>query len=174
MSNILNNAMAVAACTQRIAALNKYAVTVAPMSIDGQPTTLADAIAVYQSCLDTRSAVDIARTAYEKALEARDHAEASRVSFDKGLRAWIASRFGASSSEAKELGFEPPKVRAKSAETKALAVQKNLATREARGTIGKRKKQRIKGTVPAPSTATNSATNGASNGAPPSNGTAAH
>ncbi|HEY2512640.1 MAG TPA: hypothetical protein VGI39_17355, partial [Polyangiaceae bacterium] len=88
-----------------------------------------------------------------------------------------------------EFGFLPAKVGEKSAETKALAVQKSQATRDARGTKGKRQKEKIKGTIVVPAVPAEPAvsapvatptasvpvsTNGALNGASTSNGVAGH
>jgi hypothetical protein len=180
MSIKQNNANVVTACTKRITGLAKYVKTKTAITIEGQPMKLNDVISVYQASLDTRAAVDSARAVYEKALEARDAAEESRLSLDTGLKAWVASSFGATSQVAKELGFLPPKVGVKSAATKAQAVEKQLATRKARGTGGKRQKAHIKGTIddagkPAPPTdpGAPTATNGASKDAPPSDGASA-
>jgi hypothetical protein len=159
------------------------------MPINGQPMKLADVIGIYQACIDTRSELVMQRAAFDKALESRDSAEETRQAIDKGLKAWVTGAFGADSKEAKEFGFVTPNPRAKSAATKATAVQKNLATRKARGTLGKRQKEEIKGTIVAPAApaepaittpaalpaaSVTTSTNGALNGASPSNGVAGH
>jgi hypothetical protein len=177
-----NNAKIVSTCGQRLTALKKHVRSKTAMKVSGQPKKLADLVAVYQAAVDTRAALIPQRAAYDKALAARDDAEAARVATDKELRVWVVNEFGPDSQEAAEFGFLPPKVTEKSAETKATAVKKLRATREARGTKGKRQKAHIKGTIddagkPAPPTdpGTNTATNGASKDAPPSDGaTASH
>ena len=151
MSVNQNNAKVIEACGQRLKALKKHVTaTKATMSIAGKPMKLADVLAVYQNAVDTRTALIEERASFDKALTARDDAEVSRLAMDAGLKSWVASQFGPSSLEAQEFGFVPRKVTAASAATKALAAKKNLATREARGTKGKRQKAQIKGTVVAP------------------------
>jgi hypothetical protein len=150
MSIKLNNAEVVSTCTQRITALAQYVKAKTPMQVDGQLMKPADVTSIYQACIDTRSELAAQKAAYEKALEARDSAEVARIATDKGLKAWVAGAFGATSKEAQDFGFLPPKIGARTAATKATAVLKNLATREARGTRGKRQKEKIKGTIVAP------------------------
>ena len=150
MSIIQNNANVVSTCNQRILALDKYVKASTRVAIDGEQMKLSEVVAVYQASLDTRSAVMTNRTVYEKSLDARDSAEVARLATDKGLKAWVTSQFGAASQAAQDFGFLPPKIGAKSAATKAKAVEKLLATRMARGTKGKRQKEKIKGTIVAP------------------------
>ena len=112
-----------------------------------------------------------------------------RLATDKGLKAWVVSQFGADSQEAKEFGFLPAKSTPKSAATKAQAVAKSLATRQARHTMGRKQKKGIKGTVVAPAAPavpattvtvappaaiTPASTNGSLDGAPSTNGAATH
>jgi hypothetical protein len=160
------------------------------MQINGQPMKPADVIGIYQTCIDTRAELAKQRAAYDAALAARDSAESARLVTDRGLRAWVTGAFGADSQTAQEFGFLSPKIGAKSAATKATAVEKSLATREARGTKGKRQKEKIKGTLVAPAApavpaiTTPAATPAASvlattnvappSGASPSNGVAGH
>ncbi|MGO9000286.1 MAG: hypothetical protein ACLQVI_43725 [Polyangiaceae bacterium] len=150
MSIKQNNAEVVATCTQRLTALGQYVKTKSPMQINGQQMKPTDLTSIYQAAIDTRSELQAQKTAYDKALEARDSAEATRLATDKGLKAWVTGAFGATSKEAQDFGFLPPKIGARSAATKATAVLKVLATREARGTKEKRQKEKIKGTIAAP------------------------
>jgi len=150
MSINQNNAKIVSTCNQRIVALGKLVKAKTPMKINGQPMKLADLVGVYQACIDARSEVLSIRAAFDKALDARDGTEITRQATDKGLKAWVLNEFGPTSQEAQELGFLPPKIGAKSAATKAEAVEKLLATRKARLTMGKRQKEKIKGTIVAP------------------------
>jgi hypothetical protein len=150
MSINQNNASVVTTCNQRLKALGKFVATKTQMSVNGKQVKPADVAAIYQTALDTRTVLVQHRTTYEQALVARDDAENARLALDKGLKAWVSSQFGADSQEAFEFGFSSPKVGAKTAETKAQAVQKLLATRQARRTMGKRQKAKIKGTVQAP------------------------
>ena len=189
MSSNQNNAKVVTTCNQRLAALAKYVKTKTQMTVVGQPMKLSDLTAIYQAALDTRSTLLESHTAYEQALKARNGAETTRLATDKGLKAWVITTFGAGSAQASDFGFSPATVKAKSAETKALAVKKVLATRKARMTLGKRQKASIKGTVEAPTAPADPAitapaatpaavaptvVTSAPNGAPATNGVAGH
>jgi hypothetical protein len=145
-----NNANVVSTCNQRLKALGQYVKAKTVMQIDGQPTKSADVIGIYQAAIDTRSALVKQRAVFNKALEARDSAEQARLATDQGLKVWVSGTFGANSQAAEEFGFLPHKIGAKSAATKAEAVELSLATRKARGTGGKRQKEKIKGTIAAP------------------------
>ena len=150
MSIIRNRAKIVSMCNQRLIALNKFVKTKTAMTVSGKQMKLADLVAIYQASIDTRAALIPQRAAFNKALAARNSAEVTRQATDKALKAWVVNEFGADSTEAEEFGFLPPKVGAKSASTVAQAVEKSLATRKARGTGGKRQKEKIKGTVLVP------------------------
>ncbi|HTQ41239.1 MAG TPA: hypothetical protein VMI75_00685, partial [Polyangiaceae bacterium] len=67
----------------------------------------------------------------ERQLE--QHVKVLRV----GVKGIVAARFGGSGAQLLKFGFSLPKPRKKSAKTKAAAVEKGLATREKRQTLGK-------------------------------------
>src|SRR6185437_9072753 len=112
----------------------------------------------YQADLDTRSALVKSRAQVKVDLAARKSAADKRSEVEPWLKNWVQEKFGESSTVAHEFGFAPRRVGVKSAKTKAEAVELAQATREARHTMGKKKKQEIKGSVappnpPAPSEA---------------------
>jgi hypothetical protein len=63
------------------------------------------------------------------------------------LKGIVTARFGAGAAAILQFGFALPKARTRSAETKAVAAVKSLATREARGTKGSVQKKSVKGNV---------------------------
>jgi hypothetical protein len=65
----------------------------------------------------------------------------------QGIKGIVQARFGASGTQCLQFGFTLPKPKAKTATTKAVAVQKALATRKQRGTMGKKEKAAIHGNV---------------------------
>ena len=65
----------------------------------------------------------------------------------KGVKGIATARFGASGAQMLQFGYSLPKPRKKSAETKAAAVVKGLATRKKRGTMGSVQKKDVKGNV---------------------------
>jgi len=105
-------------------------------------------VKLYQKSLKARGDVAAGQAAHKGALTARDAAEADRLAADENLKAWVLGRFGAGSVEAGEFGFAPRKAPTVSAATRAHAVEQNKATREARGTVGRKKKLAIKGVIP--------------------------
>ena len=191
MPIIKDNAKIVSTCGQRLIALKKFVKTKTAMTVGGEQMKLADLTAIYQAAINTRTSLVPQRAAYDKALAARDSAEVTRRATDKRLRAWVVNEFGADSQEAQEFGFLPTKIGEASAATKATAVEKSLATRVARGTKGKRQREKITGTIVAPAApavpaitapaatpaasvpVSASSTNGSLNGAPSTNGAAA-
>jgi len=64
-----------------------------------------------------------------------------------GVAGITAARFGKNGAQNLQFGFELPKPRNKSAETKAVAVEKSRATRTERHTLGSVQKKDIKGNV---------------------------
>ena len=59
----------------------------------------------------------------------------------------LLQRFGANSAVAHDFGYAARKAGHVDAETRAAAVKLNRATRDARGTMGKRERLKIKGTL---------------------------
>jgi hypothetical protein len=64
-----------------------------------------------------------------------------------GIKGIVQARFGAAGAQNLQFGFSLPKPREKSAETKAAAVVKSLATRKKRNTMGSVQKQKVKSNV---------------------------
>ena len=147
MPTVQNNAVIVDACSQRINALKKYVTPKTEIPIDGTPYKLAEVIDVFQSSLDARAEIMAKRSELKASLSKRKEIEDTRRSVDVGLRAWVASKFGANSKEAHEFGYPPRKATKKDVATKFHAVEQSIATREARHTMGKKEKEKVKGTV---------------------------
>jgi hypothetical protein len=66
-----------------------------------------------------------------------------------GVRGIVQARFGKQGPQVLQFGFTPVKTPVRTAASKALAAEKAAATRKARGTVGKKAKSAIQGTVPA-------------------------
>lgn len=143
-----SNANVVDTCSQRLNALHTHVPAKTSVKINGTSMSLASVVGVYQSSIDNRAAVSTKRNELKMAMKARTEVEATRRATDRALKAWVITQFGADSKEALDFGFAPSRVTPKTAETKALAVQKGRATRKARHPLGK------KGTVPAIVTST--------------------
>ncbi len=64
-----------------------------------------------------------------------------------GVRAVAQTRFGKDGTQLIQFGFQPAKVRVQTPASKVLAAAKAKATREARGTLTKKEKAALQGTV---------------------------
>jgi hypothetical protein len=129
--------------------LNRVAITSSALV-----ASLQNVIAAYQ-------AAQAARAAWIQAVSTQ-HALVDAIQPTiVALRAYIVAVYGEQSAEYKSFGFTPRRKSQPSAEAKALANQKRLATRAARKTMGSRQRLKIRGVVP---TTTNGST-GSSGGA---------
>jgi hypothetical protein len=148
--NRISNAVVVATSAQRISGIKKHISSKTEIPVGGAMVKPATLLALFQGSLDASDNVASTRGEYRAAVAARDANEAERLVTDEALKQWVLQRFGAGSSEAHDFGYAPRKVGKVTAATRANAVLLNQATREARGTMGKRKKLKIKGTLPVP------------------------
>ncbi len=150
MTTRMKNAEVVDTTAQRLKALTDNVAAKAEITMDGARYTRAQLAAIYQAALDTRSALVKSRAQVKVDLAARGKAEANRVAIESGLKAWVVAQFGPRSNEAYEFGYTPRKPGVASVETKANAQKLATATRAARGTMGKKQKLKVKGTLVAP------------------------
>jgi hypothetical protein len=98
--------------------------------------------------IDAVNAIATTREAWVKALADAMAAKASIAPIMLALRAYIQGVYGAGSTVCTEFGFTSRKQGKPTAATVAVLVLKNLATRKARMTMGKRQKQKVTGVVP--------------------------
>jgi hypothetical protein len=144
-----SNATVIDKATQRLTALKKYVTNAkTEIPINGVAQKASQVIAIYQSCLDTRAALATKRAETKAAMGERADAESSRRAADRALKAWVINTFGASSQQAIDFGFPPPKVPARTVGSKANAVALGKATREARHTMGPKEKGSANPLVP--------------------------
>jgi hypothetical protein len=137
-----NNADNIAKCTQRLIGIEKYVLDPkTTIDIDGKTYTLAQLKAVYQDELDVR--------VLKALLTKRARVHAQRLAADRALKPWVLNKFGGKSGQPLEFGFPPAKVTVLTSDQKLRAVELRKATRDARRTMGKRQKEKIKGVLPA-------------------------
>ncbi len=122
----------------------------AQLTIDGAPTTVADALARMQTFVDNRAAVVTAQAiAHEKLVTERAQAPAL-LAFVDAFMAFVRVHLGPSPTALADFGKAPPKKRTPlTAEQNAIAAAKRRATREARRTMGPKQKKNVKGNVTA-------------------------
>jgi hypothetical protein len=117
--------------------------------VSGTIMTASQTVAVIQSHLDAIAHVANLRAQLKAAIQA-DHALRATIKAAAiCIRGYVAAMYGEQSTEYASLGFEPRKPAQKSAKTKAEAVDKLLATRAARHTMGKQQRAKIFGELPA-------------------------
>jgi hypothetical protein len=173
MPNAPNNATVVEICTRRIRALGTYVDRKSVVAINGRKHAHAEVTAVYQRSIDARAKVASLRAQLAEALGDVGDADAARMEADRALKAWVRGEFGVESTEANDFGFPAPKKAVLTVEQKVLAVERGRATRKARGTMGRRQKEGIRGVVEAPASPPSVAPTG-SNAAPLPMGATVH
>jgi hypothetical protein len=150
---IKSKAEVVDVCQERISGIQTYAPTKGTIPCAGTAYTGVQLVAVYQKCIDTRQALVAVRNQEAIAMQERDAADAARKTVDPGLIQWAVNTFGPQSPQAKALGYVPRDPTPPTAEVKAAATAKAKATREARGTGGKKAKLAITGETAPPAAA---------------------
>jgi hypothetical protein len=121
--------------------------------IDGKKVSPADVIAAAQSRIAASKAADAAKATWQTAVKADKDVRASTRVFMTQVRQAVLVMFASSIDTLAEFGLVPRKQHAVKPPTKVVAAAKAKATREARGTKGKRQKAKIKGAVvPPPAT----------------------
>ena len=115
--------------------------------MNGTTYTRDELVAEFQSFVTAAQATKTSNQVWRANVQSERQLELHVRSMRKGVQGIVAARFGADAAQNLQFGFPMAKPRTKSAETKAVAVQKGLATRKERGTMGKVEKKAIKGNV---------------------------
>jgi hypothetical protein len=134
--------------------LNTTLPSVDSFVINGTTWSRADLLTRLQSRIDAAEATKAARTTLHNAVNSEQELNAQIAPLRAGIKTYLQSRFGKTSGQLQLFGFAQTKATQKSAQSKANAVVKSKATRKARGTLGKKQKSTIKGTVSTPVTST--------------------
>jgi hypothetical protein len=117
--------------------------------VAGQPVPVTDVYGTIQKRLDASDAVVPAEAAFHKAVQNNNQVRSGTAKFIRDLLVTIKALFGSDADTLALFGQKPPKPRTKSPKTLVQAAAKAKATREARGTKGKKAKLAIKGAAPA-------------------------
>jgi len=137
-----------------IAGINTLLPSVDPFVLGNATISRADLLAKLQSLLNADNATKAAQTAYHNAVQSERSLTVAVAPLRAQLKLYLQSRFGKTSTQLQSFGFTPNKVPDKPVASKSTGVAKALATRKARGTLGKKQKSKIHGTVPAASAPT--------------------
>ena len=125
--------------------------SVDPFVIGNATISRADLLAKLQSLLNAANATRATQAAYHNAVQSERSLTVQVAPLRAQLKLFLQSRFGKTSTQLQSFGFAPNKVPDTTVSSKSTRVAKNLATRKARGTLGKKQKSKIHGTVPAAS-----------------------
>jgi hypothetical protein len=119
-----------------------------PFVIGKQTYALQDVLNVLQARVDTALAVNPVRAAFEAAVKAdRDERSKTRA-FVRDIRGLVRAMFGDNPDIIADFGLPPRRDSKLTVAELTTAIAKNKATREARGTKGKKELAKIHGTVP--------------------------
>jgi hypothetical protein len=107
-------------------------------------TDLAKSFEAASKALDEAA---LLRAQYLAAVETARALDAQVSAFVSPIKNFVVAAFGERSEASAAFGFEPRKTAYVTVEKRALAVEKTLATRAARHTMGSRQRAQIHGTV---------------------------
>jgi hypothetical protein len=135
-------------CRLAMAGIDKYLASEPTIPLDGSANAPADIKKVLQNTIDAADATLAARAVWVASSSAEQALHDSTLSMLASLRSFVMLKFGSNAiATLADFGFEPRKRTVPAVETKAAAVDKSLATRAARHTMGPKQKAKIKGTV---------------------------
>jgi hypothetical protein len=104
-----------------------------------------DLVARFQARIDSARRTLADRTALHASVAAEQAVSTGVTTLRAAFKTYLQGRYGKDSPELQKFGFTPQKPPQRAAATTAKAVKANKATREARGTTGKKAKSLIKG-----------------------------
>ncbi len=135
--------------TKAISGVDKHLASLTSVMIGGTAYTAPALKAVLQADIDATNAADAARTQWNDLLVTAKAARVTGARVRKAIKTYLVGLYGPNAvGILEDFGFTPPKSTAnKTAQSKAVAVEKSAATRAARHTMGKNQKKSVKGTV---------------------------
>jgi len=113
----------------------------------------ADILTILAAPTSAADATDKAKATYRTAVAEERTAKAAAKGMRESLQSYVVGIHGAKSGILADFGFTIKEPTPKTVEVKNEAVVKMRATRKARGTMGKKQKAQIKGTVEIDATA---------------------
>lgn len=128
-----------------VAGIQQFLMNLATMTVGSRQLTPAELAAIFQDRVASSQAVQTATASRAAAIKADRDKRAQTASLEKALKRLVQGMFSESPDTLAVFGLQPVKVGTKTVATKAAAVEKTLATRKARHTMGKRQKEEITG-----------------------------
>lgn len=136
--------------------LTKHEAAIGTIVVGTKPYTVAQAIAILQTCLTASKQVVINHSTLEASLVAEDNARTQNKPFVDGLTQTLQVMFAGQVDQLADFSLKGKKAPVVTPATRVAAAQKAKATRAARHTMGKVQKAQIKGVVTAPATSPSS------------------
>jgi hypothetical protein len=137
---------------QVIVGIKGHLQNVSSLPLAGSTFTMAELEQLIQSRIDAANAVAGAKAHWHDGSATYKSLNKHVSQVVRALRQYVINSFGESSPVLADFGFTPPKKATLTPEQKVARALKAAATRKARGTMGKKQKAPIKGTVTVPAT----------------------
>ena len=136
---------------QLITGVNKHYPTGSEqLQVGGATFTVTGLTELLQSFVNNREAVEASKAAFQAKVQAEQAQAPSQLVVIREFEKVVRSTFGNSADVLADFGLAPFKVPVtKTAEEKAVAAAKRVATRKARGTMSSKQKKEIKGSITA-------------------------
>ena len=148
MTTRLNKSNAKDRDTKAIFGIGKDLSNVTSITLDGKAYTPAQLIALIQSDIDGADAADRLKATWQAAAKSARAVRTQARAVLAALKAYLIAVNGRGAAALlADFGFAPPKVHKAGAKAKAEAVDKTLATRKARHTMGPKQREQVKGAV---------------------------
>jgi hypothetical protein len=109
--------------------------------------TFAHLVAVFQAHVSAAQETNGSYQAWRDDVQTEREAAVAMRPYRSAMKTVLVSKYGKSSTKLLKYGFQPAKTPVRTTTSKSTAVAKAEATREARGTKGKKQKKAIKGNV---------------------------
>jgi hypothetical protein len=155
-----NSSAQISALLELIAGINKHFPKSAKLTLGSQVVTPAQLVATIQGLIDVLRVVVTTRADWHTAVQHKNAGAKSAKPLLLAFHQMLLAMFK-DSNTLSDFGIEPHARHAPTVATKAEAVQKTIATRQTRGTVGSRQKLQVHGTVSTPVLAGPPSLNGA-------------
>jgi hypothetical protein len=135
----------VAQYTTMITGINENVGANETVGVDGVPTGKTALVGALQAFIDAEAKVVATRASHHEAIVAQKGVIAPAAATYIGVKSFATANYAKQPTKLASFGVEPKARQVPNVSTKAEAIQKRDATREARGTKGKRQKAKITG-----------------------------
>jgi hypothetical protein len=161
-------------CRTAIAGIDKHLSSEPSLTLDGESFTPTALKAKFQDLINAADATDAAKGHWSDAVQAEHLLQIAVLALLLALKSLVLLKFGKKAGAVQaDFGFSPRKQAQKTVDEKALAAAKARATREKRGTLGKKQKKNIKGNVTSHTIVAGGVTGGSNGSATPAPSNAA-